>query len=190
MVKNNWSGLFSASASLCLSVTLMGGLVAMPSLAADRPNIVVIMTDDMAPMDVSAYHRGLGAVETPNIDRLAKEGMMISDYYAQPSCTAGRAAFLTGQYPIRTGLTSVGQPGSPVGLQSGDVTLAQLLKAQGYATAQFGKSHVGDRNEFLPTVHGFDEFYGFLYHLNMMEMPEQPEFPKDQCDPFRRHRCG
>lgn len=179
MFKNNWSRLFSASASLCLSVTLMGGLVAMPSLAADRPNIVVIMTDDMAPMDVSAYHRGLGAVETPNIDRLAKEGMMISDYYAQPSCTAGRAAFLTGQYPIRTGLTSVGQPGSPVGLQSGDVTLAQLLKAQGYATAQFGKSHVGDRNEFLPTVHGFDEFYGFLYHLNMMEMPEQPEFPKD-----------
>ena len=144
---------------------------------APRPNIVVIMTDDMAPMDVSAYHRGLGAVNTPNIDRIAKEGLMLSDYYAQPSCTAGRAAFLTGQYPIRTGLTSVGQPGSPVGLRAEDVTIAQLLKAQGYATGQFGKSHVGDRNEFLPTVHGFDEFYGFLYHLNMMEMPEQPEFP-------------
>jgi arylsulfatase A-like enzyme len=144
-----------------------------------RPNIVVIMTDDMAPNDISAYHRGIGAVATPNIDRIAKEGLMISDYYAQPSCTAGRAAFLTGQYPIRTGLTSVGQPGSPVGLQAEDVTLAQLLKDQGYATGQFGKSHVGDRNEFLPTVHGFDEFYGFLYHLNMMEMPEQPEFPKN-----------
>jgi arylsulfatase A-like enzyme len=135
------------------------------------------MTDDMAPLDVSAYHRGLGAVRTPNIDRIAREGLMISDYYAQPSCTAGRAAFLTGQYPIRTGLTSVGQPGSPIGLHRDDVTLAQLLKTVGYATAQFGKSHVGDRNEFLPTVHGFDEFYGFLYHLNMMEMPEQPEFP-------------
>ena len=103
---------------------------------------------------------------------------MISDYYAQPSCTAGRAAFLTGQYPIRTGLTYVEQLGSPIGLRQEDVTLAQLLKAQGYATAQFGNSHVGDRNEFIPTVHGFDEFYGFLYHLNMMEMPEQPEFPR------------
>jgi len=110
---------------------------------------------------------------------------MISDYYAQPSCTAGRSAFLTGQYPIRTGLTSVGQPGSPVGLRREDVTLAQLLKAQGYATGQFGKSHVGDRNEFLPTVHGFDEFYGFLYHLNMMEMPEQPEFPSAPDFPGR-----
>ena len=151
--------------------------VAFSAEAADRPNIVVIMTDDMAPYDVSAYHRGLGAVMTPNIDRIAHEGLMITDYYAQPSCTAGRAAFLTGQYPIRTGLTSVGQPGSPVGLQPEDITLAQLLKSQGYATGQFGKSHVGDRNEFLPTVHGFDEFYGFLYHLNMMEMPEQAEFP-------------
>ncbi|MEO2047858.1 MAG: arylsulfatase [Pirellulales bacterium] len=147
---------------------------------AEQPNIVVIMTDDVAPFDISAYHRGLGAVSTPNIDRLAREGMMLSDYYAQPSCTAGRAAFLTGQYPIRTGLTSVGQPGSPVGLQFEDVTVAELLKARGYATAQFGKSHVGDRNEYLPTVHGFDEFFGFLYHLNMMEMPEQTDFPKDK----------
>ncbi len=146
---------------------------------ADKPNIVVIMADDVPPMDISGYHRGLGAVTTANIDRIATEGMMVSDYYAQPSCTAGRAAFITGQYPIRTGLTSVGQPGSPVGLQKEDPTLAQLLKARGYATAQFGKSHLGDRNEFLPTVHGFDEFYGFLYHLNMMEMPEQAEFPKD-----------
>jgi arylsulfatase len=150
-----------------------------------RPNIVAIMIDDMAPMDLSAYHRGVGAVSTPNMDRLASEGMMISDYYAQPSCTAGRAAFITGQYPIRTGLTSVGQPGSKVGLQPKDVTLAALLKDRGYATALFGKSHLGDRNEFLPTVHGFDEFKGFLYHLNMMEMPEQPDFPKDPSFPGR-----
>ena len=155
------------------------------AFAQGKPNIVVIMTDDVAPYDISAYHRGLGAVTTSNIDRIATEGTMVSDYYGQPSCTAGRAAFITGQYPIRTGLTSVGQPGSTVGLQKEDVTLAQLLKAQGYATAQFGKSHVGDRNEFLPTVHGFDEFYGFLYHLNMMEMPEQPEFPKDPNFPGR-----
>jgi arylsulfatase len=149
----------------------------MATTPPTRPNIVAIMIDDMAPMDLSAYHRGLGAVNTPNMDRLAREGMMVSDYYAQPSCTAGRAAFITGQYPIRTGLTSVGQPGSTVGLQAKDVTLAALLKDIGYATALFGKSHVGDRNEFLPTVNGFDEFKGFLYHLNMMEMPEQPDFP-------------
>ena len=147
--------------------------------AQEKPNIVVIMVDDVAPFDISAIHRGLGAVSTPNIDQIATEGLLLSDYYAQPSCTAGRAAFLTGQYPIRTGLTSVGQPGSPVGLSAEDVTIAQLLKAQGYSTAQFGKSHVGDRNEYLPTVHGFDQFFGFLYHLNMMDMPEQPEFPKD-----------
>jgi arylsulfatase len=153
--------------------------MATSSNGSARPNIIAIMIDDMAPMDLSAYHRGVGAVRTPNMDRLAGEGLMISDYYAQPSCTAGRAAFLTGQYPIRTGLTSVGQPGSKVGLQPKDVTLAALLKDRGYATALFGKSHLGDRNEFLPTVHGFDEFKGFLYHLNMMEMPEQPDFPTD-----------
>jgi arylsulfatase A-like enzyme len=165
-----------AAAAFLISATLLTNTAAFSQ--STKPNIVVIMTDDMPPMDLSAYHRGLGAVGTPNIDRIANEGMMISDYYAQPSCTAGRAAFITGQYPIRTGLTSVGQPGASVGLQKEDVTLAQLLKAQGYATAHFGKSHLGDRNEFLPTVHGFDEFFGFLYHLNMMEMPDQPEFPK------------
>lgn len=163
----------------------LGGLVALLLLspvataAEDKPNIVVIMVDDVPPFDISAVHRGLGAVRTPHIDKIASEGLMVSDYYAQPSCTAGRAAFLTGQYPIRTGLTSVGQPGSAVGLSAEDVTIAELLKAQGYSTAQFGKSHLGDRNEHLPTVHGFDEFFGFLYHLNMMEMPEQAEFPKD-----------
>ncbi|TAJ08175.1 arylsulfatase [Marinilabiliaceae bacterium JC017] len=147
--------------------------------SAQKPNIVVITVDDVAPQDISVYHRGLGAVKTPNIDKIADQGLMLSDYYSQPSCTAGRAAFLTGQYPIRTGLTSVGQPGSHIGLQAEDITIAELLKEQGYATAQFGKSHVGDRNEHLPTVHGFDEFFGILYHLNMMDMPEQPEFPKD-----------
>jgi arylsulfatase len=167
---------------LCLAA-LATQLHASPTQARNsdqsKPNIVVIMPDDVSPFDVSAYHRGLGGVMTPNIDRLAKEGMMVSDYYAQPSCTGGRAAFITGQYPIRTGLTSVGQPGSTVGLQDEDVTLAELLKGHGYATGHFGKSHLGDRNEFLSTVHGFDEFFGFLYHLNMMEMPAQPEFPKD-----------
>lgn len=163
------------------------GIAALGSAqAAEKPNIVVIMVDDMAPMDVSAYNRGLGAVTTPNIDRIAKEGVMISDYYAEPSCTAGRAAFITGQYPIRTGLTAVGQPGAKVGLQSSDVTLAQLLKAEGYATGMFGKSHVGDRNEYLPTVHGFDEFYGFLYHLNVMEIAEMTNFPKDRTSPASR----
>lgn len=160
------------------AAVVLSALAPLGAAAADKPNILVIMTDDVAPQDISAYHRGLGAITTPNIDKIAAQGMMVSDYYAQPSCTAGRAAFITGQYPIRTGLTSVGQPGSPIGLQKEDPTLAQLLKAEGYVTGQFGKSHVGDRNEFLPTVHGFDEFYGFLYHLNMMEMPEQPEFPK------------
>lgn len=155
------------------------GLITLGAAASPPPNIVMIMVDDVAPFDISVIHRGIGAVETPNIDRIAMEGLIVSDFYAQPSCTAGRASFITGQYPIRTGLTSVGQPGSPVGLSAEDVTLAELLKARGYATAQFGKSHVGDRNEFLPTVHGFDEFFGILYHLNMMEMFEQPEFPKD-----------
>ncbi len=147
--------------------------------ADKKPNIIMIMTDDVAPQDLSIYHRGLGAVNTPNIDKIGNDGMMLTDYYAQQSCTAGRSSFLTGQYPIRTGLTSVGQPGSKLGLNAKDVTLGELLQDQGYATAHFGKSHLGDRNEHLPTVHGFDEFYGFLYHLNMMDMPEQPEFPDD-----------
>lgn len=166
--------------SCSLQVLLPLFLACHGSMAAnEKPNIVVIMVDDVAPFDISAIHRGLGAVHTPNIDQIAIEGLILTDYYAQPSCTAGRGAFLTGQYPIRTGLTSVGQPGSPIGLSADDATIAQILKAQGYSTALFGKSHVGDRNEHLPTVHGFDEFFGFLYHLNMMNMPEQPEFPKD-----------
>ena len=174
---------------LAVAVALCAGFGMLPAsaqtAATSAPNIVVIMTDDVAPFDISAIHRGVGAVKTPNIDRLAREGLTINDYYAQASCTAGRAAFITGQYPIRTGLTSVGQPGAPLGLKAEDVTLAEMLKARGYATGQFGKSHVGDRNEHLPTVHGFDEFFGILYHLNVMEQFEQPEFPKNPNFPGR-----
>ena len=164
--------------ALPLQVTAMS-LLANGSALAAPPNIVAIMLDDVAPMDISAYHRGLGAVKTPNIDKIAERGVMISDYYAQGSSTAGRSAFITGQYPFRTGLTSVGQPGSKLGLQADDPTLAEMLKDKGYATVHVGKSHLGDNNSHLPTVHGFDEFFGFLYHLNVMEMPEQPEFPTD-----------
>jgi len=162
---------------LALAVTSAASFNAMA--APEQPNIVMIMLDDASPMDISAYHRGLGAVETPNIDRIAKRGMMVSDYYAQGSSTAGRSAFITGQYPIRTGLTSVGQPGSIRGMQQEDPSLATMLKDKGYDTVHVGKSHLGDRNSMLPTVNGFDEFIGFLYHLNVMEQPEQPEYPKD-----------
>lgn len=164
--------------AIALSVAASSTLLATSAMAKS-PNIVAIMLDDVAPMDISAYHRGLGAIKTPNIDRIANEGLMISDYYAQSSSTAGRAAFITGQYPFRTGLTSVGQPGSKLGLKKETPTLAELLKQKGYATVHVGKSHLGDNNNHLPTVHGFDEYYGFLYHLNVMEMPEQPEFPND-----------
>ncbi len=167
------------AAIACALPALLTITAALAQSGGAPPNIVMIMTDDVAPYDISAIHRGVGAVRTPNIDRLATEGLTINDYYAQPSCTAGRAAFITGQYPIRTGLTSVGQPGAALGLKAEDVTLAELLKARGYAAGQFGKSHVGDRNEHLPTVHGFDEFFGILYHLNVMEQFEQPEYPKN-----------
>jgi arylsulfatase len=143
---------------------------------AKRPNILVIMTDDVGYWNVGAYSHGLMA-PTPNIDRLAREGMLFTDHYAQPTCTPGRAAFITGQMPIRTGLTTVGLPGSPVGLSPKDPTLAEVLKPLGYRTAQFGKNHLGDRNEHLPTVHGFDEFYGNLYHLNTEEEPFLKEWP-------------
>jgi arylsulfatase len=148
--------------------------------AADKkPNIVVIWGDDIGITDVSAYSRGLMGFKTPNIDRIAKEGMMFTDFYAEQSCTAGRSSFITGQYGLRTGLTKVGLPGATLGLQKEDPTIAELLKPLGYATGQFGKNHLGDRNEFLPTVHGFDEFYGNLYHLNAEEEPELPDYPKD-----------
>jgi arylsulfatase len=148
-------------------------------MATDQPNVLLIMADDVGWFDVGAYHRGLMGTETPNIDRIAAEGVMFTDAYAQASCTAGRAAFITGQIPMRTGLTTVGMPGAPQGIQPEDPTLADLLKPEGYMTAQIGKNHLGDRNEFLPTVHGFDEFHGNLYHLNAEEEPEQPEYPRD-----------
>jgi arylsulfatase len=146
---------------------------------AQRPNIVIIFGDDVGQSDVSAYSRGLMGFKTPNIDRIAKEGMMFTDYYAEQSCTAGRASFITGQSGLRTGMTKVGLPGATLGLSDKDPTIAEMLKPQGYATAQIGKNHLGDRNEFLPTVHGFDEFYGNLYHLNAEEEPELPDYPKD-----------
>lgn len=144
-----------------------------------QPNIVIIWGDDVGQSDVSAYSMGLMGFRTPNIDRIAKEGMIFTDSYAEQSCTAGRASFITGQSGLRTGLTKVGLPGAAVGLQKEDPTIAELLKVQGYATGQFGKNHLGDRNEYLPTVHGFDEFYGNLYHLNAEEEPELPDYPKD-----------
>ena len=144
-----------------------------------QPNICIIWGDDVGRSNISAYTNGLMGYRTPNIDRVAKEGMIFTDYYAEQSCTAGRASFITGQHGMRTGLTKVGLPGAKVGLQKEDPTIAQLLKAQGYATAQIGKNHLGDRNEYLPTVHGFDEFYGNLYHLNAEEEPELPDYPKD-----------
>ncbi len=141
-----------------------------------KPNILVIFGDDVGMWNVGAYTHGMMG-RTPNIDRIAKEGMLFTDHYAQPSCTAGRAAFITGQMPIRTGMTTIGIPGSTLGLQKEDPTLAEVLKPLGYTAGQFGKNHLGDRNEFLPTVHGFDEFFGNLYHLNAEEEPEQLDYP-------------
>src|SRR6202007_1511355 len=134
---------------------------------------------DIGITDLSVYSLGLMGFRTPNIDRIAREGMIFTDYYGEQSCTAGRSAFITGQNPIRTGLTKVGMPGATVGLQKEDPTIAEFLKPLGYATGQFGKNHLGDRNEYLPTVHGFDVFFGNLYHLNAEEEPELPDYPKD-----------
>ncbi|MEO8494710.1 MAG: arylsulfatase [Planctomycetota bacterium] len=144
-----------------------------------KPNIVIIWGDDVGQSNISAYSMGLMGYQTPNIDSVARAGMMFTDYYAEQSCTAGRASFITGQHGLRTGLTKVGLPGATLGLQKQDPTIAELLKPLGYATGQFGKNHLGDRNEFLPTVHGFDEFYGNLYHLNAEEEPELRDYPKD-----------
>lgn len=152
------------------------------TLAAEgdkQPNIVVIFGDDIGQTNLSVYSKGLMGYQTPNIDRIANEGMIFTDYYGEQSCTAGRAAFITGQSVFRTGLSKVGVPGAKLGLQAEDPTIAEMLKPLGYATAQFGKNHFGDRDEFLPTLHGFDEFYGNLYHLNAEEEPELPDYPKD-----------
>ena len=148
-------------------------------MAQDKPNILVIWGDDIGQFNISAYNLGMMGYKTPNIDRIAQEGALFTDWYGQQSCTAGRAAFITGQSPIRTGLTKVGLPGAPEGMKKEDPTLATLLKEQGYVTGQFGKNHLGDRDEMLPTNHGFDEFFGNLYHLNAEEEPEHPDYPKD-----------
>ena len=165
--------------SVAALVVVLGPLLApRASGQAKKPNIVVIMSDDVGIWNISAYHRGMMGGRTPNIDRIASEGALFTDYYAQQSCTAGRAAFILGQTPFRTGLLMVGLPGAKQGIQDKDPTIAELLKPLGYATAQIGKNHLGDRNEFLPTVHGFDEFYGILYHLNAMEEPYEYDYPK------------
>lgn len=148
-------------------------------MAKAKPNILVLWGDDIGYWNISANNMGMMGYATPNIDRLANEGIRFTDYYGQQSCTAGRAAFITGQNPIRTGLTKVGMPGAKLGLQAADPTIAELLKPLGYATGQFGKNHFGDRDEYLPTRHGFDEFFGNLYHLNAEEEPELPDYPKD-----------
>ena len=152
-----------------------------------KPNFCIIWGDDIGQSNISAYTMGLMGYRTPNIDRVAKEGIIFTDYYAEQSCTAGRASFITGQHGLRTGLTKVGLPGATLGLRKEDPTIAELLKPLGYVSGQFGKNHLGDRNEFLPTVHGFDEFYGNLYHLNAEEEPELPDYPKD---PAFRARYG
>src|SRR5688572_15971982 len=143
-----------------------------------QPNVLVLWGDDIGQSNLSCYTFGLMGYRTPAIDRIAREGMMFTDYYAEQSCTAGRSSFITGQCTLRTGLSKVGLPGATVGLQARDVTIARLLKAMGYATGQFGKNHLGDRDEFLPTNHGFDEFYGNLYHLNAEEDPENHFYPQ------------
>jgi len=170
MSRNIWLGLLASLASV---------MVASAQQQQQKPNILVIMGDDIGYWNISAYNRGMMGYRTPNIDRIAKEGAIFTDLYAQQSCTAGRAAFITGQSCFRTGLLKVGLPGAKEGLSEKDPTLADLLKPQGYATGQFGKNHLGDRNEFLPTVHGFDEFFGNLYHLNAEDEPENPDYPKN-----------
>jgi arylsulfatase A-like enzyme len=169
--------LFAGLLALLAVVTVAG----MPASAQqqERPNIVVIMGDDIGIWNIGAYHRGMMAGRTPNLDQIAAEGMLFTDYYAEASCTAGRANFITGELPIRTGMTTVGQAGAPTGLPAEAVTIAAALKGMGYATGQFGKNHLGDKNEFLPTVHGFDEFFGYLYHLDAMEDPCHPNYPQD-----------
>ncbi len=158
--------------------SIFAGTIATAHAEAKKPNIVVIMGDDIGIWNIGAYSRGMMAGRTPNLDKMANEGMLFTDYYAEASCTAGRAAFITGELPIRTGMTTVGQAGAKLGLPAEASTLANALKSMGYATGQFGKNHLGDRNEFLPTVHGFDEFFGYLYHLDAMEDPAHPAYPQ------------
>jgi len=165
--------------SWCAGLAIGVAAVAANAQAPAKPNILVIWGDDIGQFNISAYNRGMMGYRTPNIDSIAAEGALFTDWYGQQSCTAGRAAFITGQSPIRTGLTKVGLPGTPEGMKKEDPTIATLLRAQGYATGQFGKNHLGDRDDMLPTAHGFDEFFGNLYHLNAEEEPENPDYFKD-----------
>ena len=181
-MKNKLEGL-RFLAALCAVGWL---LFTQSAQAQSKPNIIVIMSDDVGWFNIGANHRGIMAGRTPNLDKLASEGMLFTDYYAEASCTAGRANFITGELPIRTGMTTVGQAGSPVGIPAQAVTIATVLKSMGYETGQFGKNHLGDLNEFLPTVHGFDEYFGYLYHLDAMEDPFHPNYPpalKDTVGP-------
>jgi arylsulfatase len=172
-----------------LGTAVLALAIAAPALAQDKkPNILVIWGDDIGYWNVGAYDHGMMG-RTPNIDSIVKNGILFTDHYGQPSCTAGRAAFITGQMPIRTGMTTIGIPGSARGIQKSDPTLAEVLKSAGYATAQFGKNHLGDRNEFLPTVHGFDEWFGNLYHLNAEEEPEELDYP-GQKNPAYKQKYG
>jgi arylsulfatase len=181
MVSRSTSPLLAVlSSALLLAVAPAHAQTAKRGAGAVRPpNILVIWGDDIGQFNVSALNRGMMGYRTPNIDRIAAEGALFTDWYGQQSCTAGRAAFITGQSPIRTGLTKVGLPGAPEGMKKEDPTIATLLKARGYVTGQFGKNHLGDRDDMLPTAHGFDEFFGNLYHLNAEEEPENPDYPKD-----------
>ena len=175
----------SAIAFIALALGVVATAEAAPARAASaapaakKPNILVIWGDDIGGFNISAYNQGVMGYRTPNIDRIAREGALFTDWYGQQSCTAGRAAFITGQSPIRTGLTKVGLPGAPEGMTKQDPTIAELLKPLGYVTGQFGKNHLGDRDEMLPSNHGFDEFFGNLYHLNAEEEPENPDYPQN-----------
>jgi hypothetical protein len=187
--------------SLVAASVLLGTAVATSALAQQpastspsgrQPNIIVIMGDDIGWSNIGVYNQGIMSGRTPNLDRMANEGMRFTDYYAEASCTAGRANFITGELPIRTGLTTVGQAGAPLGIPDEAVTIAQVLKSMGYATGQFGKNHLGDLNKFLPTVHGFDEFFGYLYHLDAMEDPSHRNYPqalKDAVGPRNMVHC-
>jgi arylsulfatase len=166
-------------AALVLALVCINTTARAQNKPAKKPNILIIWGDDIGQFNISAYNMGMMGYKTPNIDSIAKDGALFTDWYGQQSCTAGRAAFITGQSPIRTGLTKVGLPGMPEGMKKEDPTIATLLKAQGYMTGQFGKNHLGDRDDMLPTAHGFDEFFGNLYHLNAEEEPENPDYPKD-----------
>ena len=183
MVRSPFRHLVGAATTLACVGCLVGAATRAEA-QQKRPNIVIIWGDDVGQSNISAYTQGMMGYRTPNIDRIARDGLLFTDYYAEQSCTAGRASFITGQHGMRTGLTKVGLPGAKLGLRKEDPTIAGLLKAQGYTTGQFGKNHLGDRNEFLPTVHGFDEFYGNLYHLNAEEEPELRDYPKDPA--FRK----